>query len=176
MFSLNEKVVYPGHGVAKINRILERRIAGKSTSFFELKFLNKDMIILVPVYNAVSVGIRRLSSRKNINIVFKMLAEPMEAAHHEAVVINWNKRNKEYQGKIRTGNLHEICEIYRDLKRIEGQKELSFGEKNLLKQTEALLVEEIALVHDMGKDKAVEQLRSLVGSMPQPSTISVKSL
>ena len=69
---------------------------------------------------------------------------------------------KEYQGKLRTGNLRKICEIYKDLKHIEMQKELSFGEKNLLSQTEALLVEEISLVNNMETDKAMQQLRLLV--------------
>lgn len=161
MFSQSEKVVYPGHGVAIIHRVLERRIGGKSTKFFELKFLNKDMMILVPVDNVVSIGIRNVSSQKDIGTLFKMFSIPVKHHHHE-MALNWNKRNKEYQGKIRSGRLQEICEIYRDLKSIEQQKELSFGEKNLLQQTEALLVEEIALACGMQQDAATSQLRSLV--------------
>ena len=167
MLSLNEKVVYPGHGVAQINRIIEKKIATQTTPFYELKFLNKDMTILVPVSNAKSVGIRRLSSNEGINRIFKMLTQPIQYIHHETVVTNWNKRNKEYQGKLRTGDLGEICTIYRDLRHVETQKELSFGEKNLLNQTEALLVEEIAIVKKIGKEKAIEQIRSLVNAPQQ---------
>ena len=71
MFDLNEKVIYPGYGVAKINRIVEKKVAGKNTSFFELLFMNKDMTILVPTQNLTSVGIRRLSSCENINSILK---------------------------------------------------------------------------------------------------------
>lgn len=175
MFSLNEKVVYPGHGVALINRIIERKVAGTMTRFFELKFLHKDMTILVPVHNMISVGIRPLSSRQNINEVLKLLEQPVAPLHQE-VVANWNKRNKEYQGKIRTGDLREIGEIYRDLKYIEHQKELSFGEKNLLHQTESLLVEEISIVNNIHEEKAAELLRALVMVKPIRSTIAVKSI
>ena len=42
MFSLDEKVVYPGHGVAKINRIIDKKVGSSSMSFIELKFLNND--------------------------------------------------------------------------------------------------------------------------------------
>lgn len=161
MFSQGEKVVYPGHGVAVIHRVLERKIGGRSTKFYELTFLNKDMMILVPVENVESVGIRDVSSQKDIGTLFKMFSVPLKPHNHE-IALNWNKRNKEYQGKIRTGRLQEICEIYRDLKNIELQKELSFGEKNLLQQTESLLVEEIALACDMKEDAATVQLRSLV--------------
>ncbi len=162
MFTLNEKVVYPGHGVARVVRIIEKKVAGKSVEFFELKFINKDMTILVPVANVLSVGIRPLSSSKHINDIFKILSTPAVPICHDTVITNWNKRNKEYQGKLRTGDLREICSIYKDLKYIETQKELSFGEKNLLSQTEALLVEEISLVNNMETEKAMRQLRLLV--------------
>jgi CarD family transcriptional regulator len=162
MFVLGEKVVYAGHGVAKISRIIEKKVAGATTSFFELKFVNKDMTVLIPTTNLSAVGVRRLSSHAAVHDVFKMLSQPVECAQHELTTTNWNKRSKEYQCKLRTGSLSEISKIYRDLNHIATQKELSFGEKNLLQQTEALLVEEISIVEDMGQEKAVEQLRSLV--------------
>jgi CarD family transcriptional regulator len=165
MFSRNEKVVYPGHGVAQINRILEKKIAGNTASFLELKFINKDMTILVPVNNAMAVGIRKLSSLDRVNAIFKMLAEPSKHNHGDVVATNWNKRNKEYQGKLRTGDLTEICEIYRDLKHVELHKELSFGEKTLLQQTELLLVEEIAIVKNIAEGDAITYLRSLISPM-----------
>lgn len=170
MFTLNEKVVYPGHGVAQVSRIIKKQVAGNLVSFFELKFLNKDMTILVPLHNAEQVGIRKLCSDKNVCDIFKMLSEPSSGAYLDSAAMNWNKRNKEYQGKLRTGDLREICAIYRDLKHIAQQKELSFGEKNLLHQTEALLVEEIALVQNIGSDKVMQHVRSLVAQL-EPSNL-----
>lgn len=161
MFVLDEKVVYPGHGVAKISRIFEKVISGVVTQFFELKFLNKDMTILVPVDNLEIVGVRRLSSLDNVNDIFKMLAEPFDMVHSESAPSNWNKRNKEYQGKLRTGNLYDISKIYRDLRHISSYKELSFGEKALLQQTELLLAQEISLVKRVGEDTMIEQLRAM---------------
>src|SRR5438477_10124334 len=103
-FTCHEKVVYPGHGVAIIDRIIEKKIAGKISQFFELRFLNKDMTILVPTDNAITVGIRPLSSADYINDIFKKLAQPSVTKNHDAIVSNWNKRNKEYQGKLRSGD------------------------------------------------------------------------
>lgn len=174
MFELNERVVYPGHGVALINRILEKKVGSEVFKFYELKFLNKEMTILVPVTNIESVGIRKLSSQERINTVFKILAEPSQRqqSYPEMVATNWNKRNKEYQCKIRSGDLREISEIYRDLKRTEKNKELTFGEKSLLSQTETLLAQEIALVKNVAEDMAAQELRlcvtqSKMGSSPQ---------
>src|SRR5439155_3305667 len=97
--------------------------------------------ILVPVDNAESVGIRSLSSQGNLDTIFTILSQPLTPFNHEAIVANWNKRNKDYLGKIRTGDLKEIGAIYRDLRHAEMCKELSFGERKLLVDTEALLVE-----------------------------------
>jgi len=163
MFARNEKVVYPGHGVAIINCIIEKKIAGKITQFFELRFLNKDMTILVPTDNAMEVGIRPLCSAEYINTIFTLIAQPASVRQGEAIISNWNKRNKEYQGKLRTGDLLEIGSIYRDLRHIEQYKELSFGEKNLLQQTEMLLVEEISIVKKIDLSNATEYLRGLIG-------------
>lgn len=162
MFCLNEKVVYPGHGVAKINRLIKKIVAGQEALFYELTFLNKEVTVLVPTDNAESVGIRALCSAEQIDDCFKIFATPARKINnYEFTASNWNKRNKEYQNKLRSGNLKDLLEIYRDLRFISTQKELSFGEKNLLAQTEILLSEEISLVQRLGQEQAIEQLRSL---------------
>jgi CarD family transcriptional regulator len=162
MFIVEEKVVYPGHGVAKINRILTKLVGTDKASFYELVFLNKDMTILVPTDNAESVGVRPLSSHQCIKDVLAMLTTPAQRiSQAEFTASNWNKRNKEYQIKLKTGTLRELSEIYRELHFIAGYKELSFGEKHLLQQIESLLVEEISLVEQLGQEKTIEHLRSL---------------
>lgn len=163
MFSVNEKVVYPGHGVAIVKRIVEKAIAGCNATFLELKLVNKDMTVLIPTSNIAITGIRSLSSSDNIEAAFKLLAKPaLKSSLDECMGSNWNKRNKEYQCKLRTGKLLEICKIYRDLKNISLEKELSFGERTLLQQVESLLIEEISAVKQLGHDKALEHLRALV--------------
>jgi len=161
MFFLNEKVVYPGHGVAKISRIIEKKVSGKDVKFYELAFLNKDMTILIPMQTIAQTGIRGLSSVKNIKDMLQMLSIPSKKGIQELTSANWNKRNKEYQLRLRSGDLREIGKVYQDLKCISKYKELSFGEKNLLQQTEALLAQEISIVHDVEENKAIESLRSL---------------
>jgi len=163
-FSLNDKVVYPGHGVAYISKVIEQTVGGSKASFYELSFLNKDATVFVPVTNAGAVGLRSLSSSENIENALQVIAQPARKLHHyEFSASSWNKRNKQYQIKLRRGSLLELSEIYRDLRFIETQKELSFGEKKLLSKAEALLVEEIALVSERNEENTVERLRSLCG-------------
>jgi len=159
MFSLDEKIVYPGHGVARISKIVEKKLGDRVEKFFELKFINKDMTVLVPVSNLTAAGIRKLCSRQNIDGIFALLAEPTRA-HTDASLTNWNKRSKDYQRRLRSGDLGEIGVIYRNLHWIATQKELSFGEKNLLNQTEFLLAEEISEVKSLAFDEAMQELRA----------------
>lgn len=161
MFRCYENVVYPGHGVARISRIVEKKIGGVLTTFYELVFLSKEVTVLVPTENASVVGLRSLSSPESVEVVFSILAQPSSYERcPEFSASSWNKRNKGYQLKLRTGSLQELSEIYRDLRIVEEHKPLSFGEKNLLSQAEALLVEEISLVKKIEQDAVAEKLRN----------------
>jgi len=178
MFSVNEKVVYPGHGVARITRKVVKMVAGHETVFYELKFLTKDMTVLVPMHNATAAGVRQLSSLERINDILHILAQPIPQTTIDICTINWNRRHKRYQEDIRQGNLDSICRIYRDLSYMAQIKELSFGEKLLLQQTEAMIAQEISLVRNMEENKAVEQLRSVVtsGAKRFPSSANMVGL
>ena len=161
MFSLNDKVVYPGYGVAVICKVFTRTVGTNSIIFYELKFHNKDMTVMVPKDRIEEVGIRPLSSINYIDDMLKSIALPAKSIKTEVIGSNWNKRNKEYQLKLNTGSLKDISEIYRDLKYISRMKELSFGEKNLLVKAEHLLAEEISAAQQVDEDMAVQKLRSL---------------
>lgn len=160
-FSLNQKVVYPGYGVAQIVRIFEKNVASSSITFCELKFLNKNMTVMVPLDSAHEVGIRPLSSHDLIKDIFTLLTIPArKIVDQELSASTWNRRNKEYQNKLKTGSLRDISDIYKDLKYISQFKELSFGEKTLLTKAEMLLAEEISAAETITEEKVIEQLRS----------------
>jgi CarD family transcriptional regulator len=136
-------------------------VAGSKLSFYELKFLNQDMTILVPINNVHMVGIRCLSTIDQIHTTLKRHAGPMIPDPSHLNLHNWNRRSKRYRVNLCKGDLDELCEIYRDLNILSMSKELSFGEKTLLQQTELLLAQEFSLVNNTGQDKAIEHLRML---------------
>jgi Transcriptional regulators, similar to M. xanthus CarD len=120
------------------------------------------MTVLIPLENLIETGIRRISSNENIENMFKILEEPAQKIADkpaDAAVANWSKKNKAYQCAIRTGELEEVCRIYRELANVAVQKELSFGEKNLLHKTENLLAEEISIATDTLADEVKDRLR-----------------
>ncbi len=157
MFLLNEKVIYPGYGVAIINRLVERLVVNKKTNFFELKFYNKDMTVLIPEDRLESIGVRKLSSLQELVTMFDYLqtfsVHDIITEHNAST---WNKRNKEYQSKLRSGQLLHIASIYKELQLIGLDKELSFGERNLFNQIEFLLIEEVCAVKE---NSVIEDVR-----------------
>lgn len=148
MFVKDETVVYPGHGVAKIEDIVVHQFHGSSVTFFKLIFLFKDMTILVPTYNVDSIGLRKPCARGDIDTVLDEISRKASYPRCLADVTpgGWNKRQKEYQLKVESGNLSKVASVYRDLMVQNKNKELSFGEKNLLQITEHLIAQEIHVV------------------------------
>jgi CarD family transcriptional regulator len=162
MFKINEKVVYPGHGVAVVEEVVEKLVAGNKISFFKLRFLCKEMTVLVPINNAPHMAIRQLSKSKEVKTILDELGKTPERTleNVDFTPSGWNKRNKDYQMKIQGGALIDLAKIYRELMFISKQKELSFGEKNLLHLAEDLLVQEIGVVSGQSRDTVVRNIRS----------------
>lgn len=161
MFELKEKVVYPGHGVAVVNNITEKQVSGNAISFFELRFLHKDMTVLAPVNNAEHMSIRKISTKEEVEKVFTELKCPPERrlATLDFTPSGWNKRNKDYQVKIEGGLLIDLARIYRDLMFVAKQKDLSFGERALLQTTEELISQEIEVVLEKTRDEVLQEIR-----------------
>jgi CarD family transcriptional regulator len=161
MFNRNENVVYPGHGVAIIEDIIEKSVGGSNINFFKLTFLYKDMTILVPIYNAGSIGIRKPNTKEIVDAVINELYKAPEKKFEsiDFTPSGWNRRNKDYQMRIQSGSLLEIAKIYRDLMHVAQYKELSFGERSLLQSTEELIVQELQVVLNQGKELVIQLLR-----------------
>ena len=162
MYKLNDKVVYPGHGVAVVKEISEKKIGSTNVTFFKLVFLYKDMTILVPIYNIETIGIRNPSPPRTVELTYQeLLSKPAKRLESiDFTPSGWNKRNKDYQQKIQSGLLLEIAKIYRDLMYVSQQKDLSFGERTLLQTTEDLLVQELQAIKNIDKEMIVQEIRA----------------
>lgn len=161
MFKLKDNVVYPGHGVAIIDEIVEKTVGGSIIPFYKLNFLYKDMTILVPVYNVDAIGLRLPSKQNEIETILQELAKKPEKKIDgvDFTPSGWNRRNKDYQTKIQGGNLLEIARIYRDLMYIAQHKELSFGERTLQQATEELIAQEMQVIQGNDRTTVIQALR-----------------
>lgn len=140
MFRMGDRIIYPAHGIGIIDRVEEKTVSGKKRAFYVIKILENGVTIMTPVDNAEKVGLRSLASKKDISRALKILSKNVSVSLDE----NWNRRQKCYFKKIKTGSLIEIAEVYRDLTSLQVEKGLSFGERKMLDNAKYLIVSEIA--------------------------------
>ena len=140
-FRVGDLAVYPAHGVAQIVGIETREISANKQTFYILKILENGMKIMIPTRNAGAVGLRELIRADEVDEVFEILKSREVAVEGQT----WNRRYREYMEKIKTGSVFEIAEVLRDLQRLKGDKELSFGERKMLDTARTLLIKEIAV-------------------------------
>jgi len=95
-FATGDLVVYPTHGVGKILGIETQEIAGYTLSVFVVHFDKDRMTLRVPLAKAKVSGLRRLSSRKEMDAALAKLRGRSRAKR-----TMWSRRAQEYQAKIR---------------------------------------------------------------------------
>ena len=75
MFHKGDKVVYPHHGAAVIEELVERELQGEKRTYFKLKLAQGDLTLMVPVDNTAEVGLRGVVSKREVKKVFEVLRE-----------------------------------------------------------------------------------------------------
>lgn len=155
MYKVGDMAVYPAQGVGVVEAIESRDFGGETHDFYILRIVDSDTTIMVPTKNARSVGLRRLVGNEDIHAVFNLLGKPLET---QPVLTSWSRRQREYQDKIKTGDIFGVAEVLRELCLIRGAKELSYGEKKVLEQARRLLVKEIALSQGAAEDQVAARV------------------
>src|SRR5256885_15757773 len=125
-FGTGEFVVYPTHGVGKIVGIETQEIVGHTLNVFVVHLDKDRMTLRVPLAKAKVSGLRRLSSRKEMDAALAKLRGRSRAKR-----TMWSRRAQEYQAKIASGDPGSIAEVVRDLFRNAGQPEQSYSERQI---------------------------------------------
>jgi CarD family transcriptional regulator len=158
MFKVGEKVVYPAHGVGEVEAVRTQVISGTERKFYMLRILDTDMKIMVPVDNAMAVGLRKIVDKTTVSRVYRILREKKRVPIDQQT---WNRRYRDYTEKIKTGSIIEIAGVLRDLFLLKSDKELSFGERKVLDTAKNLLVKELSIARSHTEEKIMEELRHI---------------
>ncbi len=159
MFKVGDQAVYPAQGVGIVEAIETRQFCGQTHDYYILRILDSDMTIMVPVANAGQVGLRRLISKDKVSSVYSLLDEKRSGS---MTLSSWSRRQREYNEKIKTGNLIEVAGVLRELFLIRQSKELSYGEKKVLDLARRLLVKELALAEGVAEEAVSLRLEGAV--------------
>ena len=156
-FEIGSTAVYPAHGVADVVGLETKHIGGQALRFYHLQVRGSGLKIIVPTDKAGENGMRPLAGPDEIDKMFEILKDHDVPTDRQT----WNRRYRNFMEKIRTGSLHEVAEVYRDLSLLRSQKTLSHGEREMLRTARDLLVGELAVARETTESEVAEQLDSL---------------
>ena len=140
-FKIGEKVVYPNHGIGVIERITTNEISGTENSFYLLRLKATESTVMVPIANAIEVGLRSPINTSECDSLLKALA-----ADFTNPPIDWKDRYKDFLEKMKTGDIFHVAEVLKNLTYLSLNKPLSFREKRMLERSRYLVISELAIV------------------------------
>ncbi len=150
-------VVYPTHGVGKINGTENQKIAGAEVTLLVIRFEQDRMTLRVPLEKAMTLGLRTLSSRKHMDDAITTLKS--KARVKRAM---WSRRAQEYEAKIKSGDPVNIAEVVRDLRKRDPNTEQSYSERQMYQAALERLAREFAAIEDIDQDTAADRLEDLM--------------
>ena len=140
-FKVGQKVVYPNHGIGTIEQIEQKQIGAVALPFYTLRLAATNSLVLVPVSNAVEVGLRRPITSGECESLFKALADDFATPPSD-----WKDRFKDFSEKMRTGNIFDVADVLKHLSYLSQIKPLSFREQRMLERSRYLVISELATV------------------------------
>lgn len=168
MFRAESLVVYPAQGVGKIERIDHKEIGGAACDFYIVRIRANNITLMVPVKNAVNVGLRELVSPARARDILELLRGDREQTVFTGQ--NWNRRFREYSERMKSPDLMVVANVLRELLLIGRGKDLSFGERRLLEQAMCLVAGELAEVLEIQP----EDLRNELLALYAPTRLEVE--
>lgn len=162
-FKVGDNAVYPGHGVGQVVAVESKEIMGSKCEFYIVQIRETGMKVMVPKNNVSSVGLRPIISKDEASKVIEILKMTDVKIDNQT----WNRRYREYMEKIKTGSVYEIAEVLRDLFLLKVDKELSYGERNMLDTARKLLMKELTLAVDHQELTSTNEVRQIFGIQDQ---------
>jgi len=157
-FQVGDLAVYPAHGVGEIQAIESRVVNGEKHDFYIMKVLENGMVIMIPISNVESVGLRDIIPKKDVSKIYDVMKSRKDGLPDNQT---WNRRYREYMDKIKTGSLYDVAEVFRDLFLLKLTKDLSFGERKLYDTAQVLLVKELSTAKNTDEDTILSEIESL---------------
>ena len=156
-FEEGDFVVYPTHGVGRILGTEERDVGGTMMEMLVVRFDQDRMTLRVPMEKAKSLGLRTLSSKKQMEQAITTLQGKARVRR-----TMWSRRAQEYETKIKSGDPVSIAEVVRDLHRRTNQSEQSYSERQMYQAALERLAREFAAIEKIDQEAAATKLEELM--------------
>lgn len=156
-FKVNDKIVYPAHGVGRIMSLEKQQVAGIAIELFVIDFDQEKMKLRVPTGKAKAAGMRPLSEEKTVKDSIVLLKGRARIKR-----TMWSRRAQEYDAKINSGDMKLVAEVVRDLYRGDDQPEQSYSERQLFEAALDRMAREVAAVRKVDLGKAIEEIEGVL--------------
>ena len=153
MFVKGDKVVYPRHGVAVVEGLVELETFGERRTYVRLRPVNGNLMITVPVDNVEQVGVREVACREDAEAVFDLLR-----LDEGELPTLWSQRYKTNLTKLVSGDIHQGAEVVRDLSLREKRVGISSAERQMLAKARQILISELSCTFDSTEESAQTML------------------
>jgi CarD family transcriptional regulator len=152
-FDVGDKVVYPHHGAAVIERRETKRAFGEEREYLILRLAYGDLTLMVPADNTDSVGLREVINLEEVEEVFAVLGKK-----EARMPTNWSRRFKNHVEKLKSGDIYQVAEVVRNLTLRDKEKGLSAGEKRMLAKARQILQSELTFALNVDEAEAEKKL------------------
>ncbi len=152
-FDVGDKVVYPHHGAAVIEKREKKEVFGETREYLVLRVAYGDLTLMVPCDNTEEVGLREVINDEEVEEVFAVLRKK-----EARMPTNWSRRFKNHVEKLKSGDVYQVAEVVRNLSLREKEKGLSAGEKRMLAKARQILVSELTFALNVGEEEAEQKL------------------
>ena len=152
-FRVGDKVVYPHHGAATIEKKEKKDVFGEKKDYLILKLAYGDLTLMVPADNAEDIGLRDVINDEEVEEVFAVLRKK-----EARMPTNWSRRYKNHVEKLKSGDVYQVAEVVRNLSIRDKDKGLSAGEKRMLTKARQILVSELTFAIGVSEEEAERKL------------------
>ncbi len=156
-FSTGDTVVYPNHGVGKLEKIESQTIAGQELKVLVINFEKKRMTLRLPLVKAKNTGLRTLTTKEEMSKTLSLLTKKIKTTKGI-----WARRAQEYETKINSGNIISLSEVLRELHRDENQGDQSYSERQIYQNALERFADEVAIVEAIQFEDACEKLKTML--------------
>lgn len=150
-FQINQKVVYPSHGLGVIVSIETKPPHGQK--FYKIFFEHDNLHSFIPVVKTKELGLRRLCSEDIIKRVLKVLSKPSRARRGM-----WSRRAQEYDAKIHSGSILLTAEVVRDLFANAPDPNRSYSERTIYESAFMRVASELAAIQKITIEQAEQKM------------------
>jgi len=166
-FRVGDKVVYPHHGAATIEKKEKKDVFGEKKDYLILKLAYGDLTLMVPADNAEDIGLRDVINDEEVEEVFAVLRKK-----EARMPTNWSRRFKNHVEKLKSGDIYQVAEVVRNLSIRERERGLSAGEKRMIQKARQILVSELTYATGGTEEKAEAMIDKILDESHQSRVLA----